>query len=727
MNDLSTSNPEGEYPLTDPPGNLGGPASSFRIQRLWIFLLKLWWVPVLTSCLSLAAAVCYAIWMPPTYVSRARMWETVKLHLPEGSLFSEDMQNFLGTQTELLQSGPLRALALARLNSSSSNRVTVPIGKDGEPLPVTVRVAQASKSDVFELDATSSRDTYTTAYLNALMQVYLEYKRNVRQVVSGDTLASISEQVARAERDLKVEQENLIAFERTNNIAILQEEGTISGGYLAKLKTQLSDLELEDQLLKSSASEKGAASTNANIDTELLNTTGSDGVTKAAGAPSERQNASQEIELLKIQREKLSKFLRPKHPKIVKLDADIQRSEKLLEIIHRQNREQIEASRRDIQLRIQNVQGAVTEWENKVVEANSRIGEAERLKVNVQRQQGIYDRLSLLVQNVGISRNIDQETLAILEPATTARRTFVRESSALALGAILGLVLGLGIIALIGIRDDRFTSVIEVNASLSENIVGQVPAMPALPKDHALPLLQIDDQRHAYAESYRSLRSALQFMPANGERPKLLLVTSAVPHEGKSTVAANLARTLSLGGSRVILVDGDIRRGVLHQLLGLQREPGLADLLKQTGELEKFIQHDPLLNFAFIASGSISSRTGDLFVGTKFDEILAQLRQQFDYIVIDSSPVFASDDSSTLAPKVDGTLFVVRSGFSRPGPTRQALDLLYQRQARVLGLVLNQVDVSKDTHYYYKYADYYGTAQPESNGKLLNGKPEDSD
>jgi len=86
--------------------------------------------------------------------------------------------------------------------------------------------------------------------------------------------------------------------------------------------------------------------------------------------------------------------------------------------------------------------------------------------------------------------------------------------------------------------------------------------------------------------------------------------------------------------------------------------------------------------------------------------ILARLRQQFDFVLIDSSPIFAADDATTLAPKVDATLFVVRSRFSRIGPVREALDLLYQRQARVLGVIFNQADASARSYYYYKYAAY---------------------
>lgn len=690
------------------------PASHFQVQRLLIFLRKYWWIPVLTLVFSLGAWAGYVLLKPPTFVSKARMWETVKVRLPEGGLFSEDVQNFLGTQTELLQSTTLRESALAHLRASTAS-FPIPLQKNGEPIPLEIKVSGAAKSAVFVIEATSSQAAFTQVYLNALMDAYLEYKRNIRKVVSGDTLASITEQVQRTERDLESEREKLMTFERTNNLAILQEEGTIAGAYLARLKTQLSDLELESRLLKASAHDQdGSGPGMTTLGPGLVEAMSITGSAPAVGAPIEQQTAFKELEMLKLQRERLSRYLRPKHPKIAKLDADIDRAEKLREMFRRQNRDQLAAALQANQLKTENVRASIKEWEGKVVEANGRIAEAERLKVNVQRIQTVYERLVMLVQNVGISRNIDQENLAILEPASPARRSYAQETSLLAVATVGGLGLGLGLVLLVAVRDDRLTSLREIHDKVGEVVVGQVPEVQSLEKGSALLLVESNDQRHAYAESFRSLRSALFYMAFDGVRPRTLLITSAVPNEGKSTVAANLARTLALGGSRVVLVDGDLRRGTLHRLLGLERGPGLAEVLRQPEDLEKVIQRDSLLNFAFISSGSVSTDSGDLLLGPALDQILGWLRLQFDYVLLDSSPVFAADDSTSLAPKLDGTLFVVRSRFSGARPVREALDLLRQRGARVLGVIFNQADVSARSYYYYKYPEYYGKARTAS-------------
>jgi len=463
----------------------------------------------------------------------------------------------------------------------------------------------------------------------------------------------------------------------------------------------------ERMSLATNASEAAGASTN--VIASRTNSVGSDSRIESGNA--EVQSAVRDLAILKMQREKLSKYMRPKHPKIVKLDGDIEKSQKVIEMSQKQTQEQLASTRQTLKLKVESVQASIREWEQKVVVANSRIAEAERLKLAVSRTQSLVDRLNALLQNVDISRNIDRATLAILEPASPALRSRAQEITTVAQAGFGGVALGLAIVFLLSVRDDRFISMVEVHEKVGDNIVGRVPDLAKLPGANPVALLQDEDERHAYAESYRSLRSALLFLPLEEERPKLMLITSAVPDEGKSTIAANLARTLAIGGARVVLVDGDLRKGHLHTVLGLESGPGLSDVLRQPGSLDAAIQKNGQPNLHFLSRGGLVHSPGDLFLSPELDRILDQLRQRFDYVLIDSSPIFAADDATTLAHKVDGTLFVVRNRFSRASAVREALTLLYQRQANVLGVVLNRVDVKDHSYHYYKYAEYHSACR----------------
>jgi capsular exopolysaccharide synthesis family protein len=701
----------GGYPVYVAGDSDAESVSPLKVQRFFRFLRTYWWAPILTTLLLTGAALFYNSWSPPTYTSVARVWETEKLRLPEGAAFTGDASTYYGTQIELLRSARMQEMALVRLQSSRTN--FIPLGDDSRPLRVKLQITQAPKSSVFAIEASCSNPEYAQAFLNALTAEYVEYRRNIRKLVSGDTLSSISEQVLRLERELKTDQEALTAFERTNNLAILQEEGTVAAGYLSRLKTQVSDLKLEAQLLDSTDFAQDWAKPGQTNAIGMLSESLSSPNSSSMLAATDRHSAQKEVELLRAQRDRLSKYLRPKHPKIAKLDGDIERAQKLLELFQSQSADELAAARQAVKLKIENLQTAIKEWEAKVVEANNQIAEADHLKLNMGRTQALYDRLVLLLQNVDISRNIDQETLAVLESASPARRSYKQEITLLALAIFTGLAVGVGIVFLVDLRDDRLTCLAEVTEKVNAEIMGQVPEMhPRGESDKApLPLLSQDDQRHTFAESYRNLRSALVYLQSGEQHPRVVLITSAVPNEGKTTVSVNLAQTLAFGGSRVLLVDGDLRKGSLCKMLGLQPSPGLSDLLDDQTLKAKVIQNNGVPNLCFVASGKMHGNPGDAFLGAALQNVLAGWRQEFDYVLIDSSPIFAADDAPTLAPKVDGVIFVVRGRFSRARAVATALEVLRQRQAKVLGVVYNRARASRKEHYYYTYKAYYQTTE----------------
>jgi capsular exopolysaccharide synthesis family protein len=699
--------PDSGYHVYGPGADYGAPPlPSGRTQRYLLFLKKLWWVPVLTLILCLGGAGAVVYYLPPTYTSRARMWETEKLNLPGGASFISDVQTYLGTQMELLRSGRLQRMASDQVQSNWGTNKFIPNDKDGNPARVDLKLAQAPRSSVFYVEASSPYREYTHDFLAAIMLRYVDYKKDVRKSTSSGTLDQVKEQITRFEGELEASRTALSNFQTNHNVAVLTQEAGTAGAHLTMLEGELSSLRLQKKLLEDTALEQDKSATNSGafLADSLLPGGSSSG---SALAVTERQIAFKELQVLQIKRDKLSKYLRPKHPKIVQLDAQIDQGQKLVNIYRQQSHDQLEVARKGLEMKITSTEGSIQEWQAKVAEFTSVLAEARRLEGEVARSQSLYDQLQRMQQNVQIG-GIDQESLAVLDFATPASRTYRREETVLALGAFLGVALGLGIVFLIEMRDDRFTSVTEVNEKITDNIFGQVPEVLGSGPRKPLPLLEDNDERHMFAESYRNLRSALLFLPFEGQKPKVILVTSALPNEGKSTISANLARALAMGGSRVLLVDADLRKGALHEMLGLQREPGLAELLRKPDTFDQVVQRNGRSNLAFLARGRPASNPGDLFLGPALNQLLARWRDEFDCVIIDSCPVFAADDATTLAPRVDGTLFVVRNRFSRNRSTREALDMLAQRQARVLGLIFNRTDASAKSYYYYKYSEYAG-------------------
>ena len=226
-------------------------------------------------------------------------------------------------------------------------------------------------------------------------------------------------------------------------------------------------------------------------------------------------------------------------------------------------------------------------------------------------------------------------------------------------------------------------------------------------------MLRPDDQRHQLVESYRNLRSTLLFMPMEGTRPKTLLVTSAVPNEGKSTTSSNLALVLAFAGMKTLLIDADLRRGAIHQSFGVPRDPGLTDVLGHNVNWKLAIRETGVENLHVLPRGRNVPQPSEYLLNKATDRLLQELYPLYDYIIIDSSPVLAADDTASLAPKIDATLFVTRMGFTSAKMTRKSLEILYKRQANIPGVILNQVDTSSPEFVYYQYEEYYHPATDE--------------
>jgi capsular exopolysaccharide synthesis family protein len=199
-------------------------------------------------------------------------------------------------------------------------------------------------------------------------------------------------------------------------------------------------------------------------------------------------------------------------------------------------------------------------------------------------------------------------------------------------------------------------------------------------------------------------------------KPRLLLVTSSIPNDGKSMTTANLAITMAGTGSRVLLVDADLRKGVLHQRFGVASNAGLSEALGTGQPWRQNVQPTQIPNLFLLPRGECTQASGELFLRPVTKKFLQEAVSQFDYVILDTAPVMAADDVASLAPLVDGVLFVIRAQHTSARVARAALEVLYQRRVTVLGLVFNAVDPRGGEYYYYKYKDYYA-AYPQAGAK----------
>ncbi|MBE3578059.1 MAG: CpsD/CapB family tyrosine-protein kinase [Limnochordales bacterium] len=214
------------------------------------------------------------------------------------------------------------------------------------------------------------------------------------------------------------------------------------------------------------------------------------------------------------------------------------------------------------------------------------------------------------------------------------------------------------------------------------------------------------------AEAYRTLRTNIQFT-ALGGKVQVLLITSAGPDEGKTTTLANLGVALAQSGSRVLIVNADLRRPALHRILGRHERIGLTNVLLGTMTLEAAIQDTEVPNLYYMGSGPLPPNPSELLGSEAMVELIGRLRSLYDMVLFDCPPVVAITDAAVLAPRVDGVLLVVRAGHTERQAARQARINLQRVGARILGVVLNDVEMRSGRYGYYYYY-YYRDSQREA-------------
>ena len=680
-----------------------------RFIRYRMLLRKYWWVVAFGVALGTGIAAWLVASQKQIYMSQARMMVSGKINLPEGGSFSEEMTHFMNTQGELMKDEAIRTRAEAYVRTTAAE---IPVSM------VMLRVEPLPQTSIFALTATGEEPLYTQKFLDAILHEYIATRREMRSQKGEFAAGAIDDEIERVAAELRKEEDRLLAFQRDNKTGFLEQEGNAAAAYLSKLNTRLAELRNESQLLDLFDADQQIAR-----DRKMPKPDGGDlregdpRTPSATGPLLEYERARQRIETLKAERAGYARDLTPRHPIMVELDEQIAQQQQLIDTFRKQSTEELKRRRDATTLEIRNLETTVKEWEAKAASNSERLTQHAGIQAGISRMRAQYENLSRSKGSVEITRNVDQEIISVRQKATPAQTARFGVARTLTTGFVLGL-LG-GIVCLLGISmfDDRIDSVVDFQATFPDRLLATIPHVScAVGAVDVAPLLP-DDERHTFVESMRSLRSSIFFLPVEGPPPRTFLVTSAVPNEGKSTVALNFAITMAMFDVRVLLVDGDLRRGELHHALDLPNGAGFGDVLNGDCALQSAVQQTRVPGLSLLSRGSTVQNPGELFLSTDTDRFLRAADAQYDYVIMDSAPVTAADDTSSLAPKVHATLFVFRFATSSMRISQKALDTLRERQVNVLGLVCNDVDESLQDYYYYRYSEYYGSQKKDAGKK----------
>jgi capsular exopolysaccharide synthesis family protein len=352
----------------------------------------------------------------------------------------------------------------------------------------------------------------------------------------------------------------------------------------------------------------------------------------------------------------------------------------------------------------------------------------------------LYDGLLQKLKEAGITAGLRSSNIRVVDPAlvpTTPSRP--RKAKNILLALLVGLVGGIGLAIFREYLDNTVKSPTDIENLTGLPSLAVVPFLPGLNGHHGklsrmareatgqgvssprVELLAYVQPKSQISEAFRALRTSLLLSQAE-HPPQVILVTSALPREGKTTAAVNLAVTLAQLGDRTLVMDADLRKPGIRRALNLTsgKDAGLSSYLAGVSSLDEVTtSHPAISNLAALTTGPVPPSPADLLSSHRMRETIADLRRRFKFIVIDSPPIMAATDAVILSSLTDGVLLVVRSGATPKEAFTRARDLLGAVKSRLLGVVLNAVDSSAPDYYYsYRYYPYaYGYGYSEEGGK----------
>ena len=700
------------------PGQAGGAPSSTlsrihetsaKFQRYKILLRRRWWFLLLTASIGVCVQALRITGQPTEFFSLAKLVAGGQMAVQGSEVqWREQLIDFYGTIIETVESAEMKRRALDRV------RALHPDLRDSE---VEIRVAQTKGSAIFNVFATGSNPKYTQIFLDALLDEFIAFRLQVREQAWGRVLTAFAEDVVKREKTLQERNNQLSSFRKANNLVVLTAGNNEAAAFLSSLKadrerlvTELNDIKLglEDVAIAMQNRERAAAVATSSPAPAPGNTAGETTRSQIPGLTSTERDyleTKKEIIRLKADRAELLKSFQEAHPMVQEIDEKLAKGQALLDFFQEEILEELRGQQKDLERRVKVLDEQIGAKQLEAVELGNKLATHEQLEEEYKAAKQAYDNMFERAQEFQNMISVQTDYVAIQERASTAVEDIQDWIMPIVMGLAIGLGAGVVILLLFDRLDDRMNSFSEFQALFpGEGVLGQVPEQRQLGD---VALLRPNDDRHLYAEAFRNIRSSILFKNWNGKAPKTILLTSAVPNEGKTTVTANLAITMALAGARVLLADCDLRRGGVSELFKLPVTPGLTEVLRGTAHWRDAVQETGTRNLDLLARGEVYDQTSEMLLSNKAEEILRDLGDEYDYVIFDSAPVLVADDTASFAPKLDTVLFVVRMSSTMARLSGKALDLLYDRQVNVGGVILNRSSSNLKEYTYYNYASYY--------------------
>jgi succinoglycan biosynthesis transport protein ExoP len=627
----------------------------------------------------------------------------------------------LDTEVRILGSDSLALQVIKQLNlekksdSSASLASTTDMQSDSEQTSGMIAAFKSNLTVILEPNTRvidihyRSPDKYLAArVVNALASAYVEQNFKTQFESTEQTSDWLSKKLIDLQLKVETSQEKLVKYQREHEILGIDEKQNITTSKLDELNKELTDAEsirMEKESLY-----------------RLVLSGDSDSIAAAANLAATNNSSSTLLQKLqeqhadlKIQIAQLGAQFGPSYPKLAQLADQLKEVDAQTEIERNKAVARLHGDYLAALARENLLHTALDQQKHDANQLNESAIEYNFLKRDADTNRTLYENLLEKLKEAGVTAGLRSNNI---RPVDLARApTFPAEpnlSRNLSLALALGLATGVGLAFVLEGLDNTVRTVEQAQAvsllpslgiiPLGSGIVGHSRTGQRLALaggKESLELITKSRPQSQMAEAYRALRTSL-LLTTVGAPPKVILVTSALPEEGKTTTSINCAIVLAQKGARVLLIDADLRRPGIHRTLGVFQKTGLTNVLTGSITLQQATVRSLVVPTLFVLpAGTPPPNPAELLASAKMGEVLATLREQYDHIVIDTPPTLPVTDAVVMATRADAVILVTRAGSTTKHALRQARDILLKVHARVSGVLLNAVNLNSPDYYSY--------------------------
>ena len=610
---------------------------------------------------------------------------------PSTALNWFDYQNYYNTQYRIITSKALARRAIEKLELQD----VPPFKGAREPSLLFVgRVEVVPVPDTrLAVIAVNHEDPQEAArWANTLAEAYLEQNLEAKIETTRNVYSWLQERLTAAETDVESSEQTLYEYTKEQGLYVPKEGSSIGADTLGKLNEEATEaktkrIELESILAQVEKSRKTGESL--------------DSLPQIASDPLvQRLNMSKadlDVELVQLKNR-----YKEGHPKVKQVLTQIDQIQEAVDAQSEKIVDGMLADYQQLRRRERELLANIDSQREETVEESRKAVQLEMLQRDAVSNKSLYEAILQKIKETDIAASLRENNVSLIElasvPVTPVRPQPVKN---LVLALLLGLVSGCGFVLLRDYLDNTLKEQEDIEKYLKADCLAVIPRHDAAGDG-------------VVTEAYRTLRASLLF---NRERDhgNVILLTSSIPQEGKSTTAINLARALAESGEPTLVVDFDLRRSSVHNHLRLYREPGLSDYCSRETKLDVVMQSTKEPNLSAVTAGKLPPNPPALIGSSAVKRFLEECRARFTWVVLDAPPIVSVTDPLLLAKLADMVLMVVRYNQVDRKLARRSLVALRRTDARVIGVVLNGIDPKSDSYHYYY--DYYQERR-DSDGKV---------